>query len=102
MNTLVVIMEVGLVEYERVVQLLVVAQDDYGITPTTFIAFATTATSAASATHIHYHYQPSKPPSAPDDAPRNGLFERNELLPLFDHLKLHAVVGSAEKVEFTT
>lgn len=33
-----------------------------------------------------------------DDAPRNGLFERNELLPLFDHLKLHAVVGSAEKV----
>mmetsp|Transcript_24010 Transcript_24010/g.42761 ORF Transcript_24010/g.42761 Transcript_24010/m.42761 type:complete len:446 (-) Transcript_24010:117-1454(-) len=33
-----------------------------------------------------------------DDAPRNGLFERNELLPLFDHLKLHCVVGSQKKV----
>mmetsp|Transcript_105180 Transcript_105180/g.303372 ORF Transcript_105180/g.303372 Transcript_105180/m.303372 type:complete len:478 (-) Transcript_105180:52-1485(-) len=33
-----------------------------------------------------------------DDAPRNGLFERNELLPFFDHLKLHCAVGSAAKV----
>jgi len=33
-----------------------------------------------------------------DDAPRNGLFERNELLPLFDHLKLHCAVGSQDKV----